>query len=708
MASSSSSSSSCLLFIFVYLVLPTATSLSFSFPSFNSSTEQFIAFQNDTFLNGAIILTKNEYNSEITGSVGRAYYRTPIPLHDSTTCKSADFTTHFSFTINAFNQSYSADGLAFFLSPFPSVVPPDSAGGSMGLVERNNTLNESANRILAVEFDTYKNDWDPNANHVGININSMKSAATVTWNSNIKDGRKANAWISYNATTMNLSVLLTYDNKPNLEGKSSLYHIVNLSKILPEEVAIGFSAATGSSAETHSILSWEFSSTPMNVGKKKRVGLIVGISVSTGLLLVAASFLWYFLRRKKKAGDLKEEEDDAEDIDEGEFEKGRGPKKFPFGQLAAATRNFADELKLGQGGFGGVYRGLLADSKLEVAIKRVSKGSQQGKKEYISEIKVISRLRHRNLVQLVGWCHERKELLLVYEFMPNGSLDSHLYSRDRTRYLSWHLRFKIAVGLASALLYLHEEWEECVVHRDVKPSNVMLDGHFNAKLGDFGLARLVDHERGSQTTMLAGTMGYLAPEIVTTGKASKETDVYSFGVVALELACGRRPVEHDRTEEQAWLVSWVWELYGRGVMLDCANERLNSEFDEGEMSRLMIVGLWCSHPDSALRPSIRQAMAALKLEAPLPELPGKMPVPTYYAPPLEMCRFTYTSSSGGMSSDYNTNSSDAASSAAADSSPTAARSEVQITTFGSTFMLRIKDKASFILPEFANRSTIQP
>ncbi|KAI0504899.1 hypothetical protein KFK09_015853 [Dendrobium nobile] len=669
------SSSSPLLLLFAYLLLPTATSLSFSFPYFNSTTVQFIAFQNDTFLNGAISLTKNAYNTDIGSSVGRAYYNEPIPLYDAATGELADFTTHFSFIINAFNKTYSGDGLAFFLSPFPSVVPLDSAGGSIGLVERNNSLNESANQIVAVEFDTFQNAWDPNADHIGIDVNSMKSVATVMWNSSIKNGRTANAWISYNATTKNLSVFLSYDKNPIFAGNSSLHHIVNLSQILPEEIAVGFSAATGLFSETHSILSWEFSSTLLRTRKKKRVGLIVGLTVITALILAAASFLCYFLWRKKKTANLKGEEHYADDIDDGEFEKGRGPKKFPFGGLAAATKNFADELKLGQGGFGSVYRGFLAEPKIEVAIKRVSKESQQGKKEYISEVTIISRLRHRNLVQLVGWCHERKELLLVYEFMPNGSLDSYLYGRHSNRYLSWPLRYKIAVGLASALLYLHEEWEECVVHRDVKPSNVMLDGGFNAKLGDFGLARLVDHERGSQTTILAGTMGYLAPEIVTTGKASKETDVYSFGVVALELACGRRPVEPKRTEEQVGLVSWVWGLYGRGALLEAADERLNSEFDDGEMTRLMIVGLWCSHPDSALRPSIRQAMAALKLEAPLPELPSKMPVPTYYAPPMEKGIHTYTSSSvtasmGAMSisSDYNyTTGSDVASSATTDS-----------------------------------------
>lgn len=144
--------------------------------------------------------------------------------------------------------------------------------------------------------------------------------------------------------------------------------------------------------------------------------------------------------------------------------------------------------------------------------------------------------------------------------MPNGSLDYHLFKGQS--HLTWSIRFKIAQGLASALLYLHEEWEQCVVHRDIKSSNIMLDSNFNAKLGDFGLARLVDHEKGSQTTVLAGTMGYMAPECVTTGKASKETDVYSFGIVLLEIACGRKPIDPKAEEHQVNIVDWFGDFMG--------------------------------------------------------------------------------------------------------------------------------------------------
>lgn len=183
------------------------------------------------------------------------------------------------------------------------------------------------------------------------------------------------------------------------------------------------------------------------------------------------------------------------------------------------------------------------------------------------------------------------------------------------------------------------------MHRDIKPSNVMLDASFNARLGDFGLARLVDHCRGAYTTTLAGTRGYMDPQCVVTSRASAETDVYSFGVVLLEVACGRRPVVPQLEEERVMLVRWVWELYGRGTLLvDAADARLDGDMDAHEMERALVVGLWCVHPDYGFRPSIRQAMGVLQFEAPLPDLPPEMPVATYARAPH---RSNYTSSSTG-------------------------------------------------------------
>ncbi|GAU32933.1 hypothetical protein TSUD_153500 [Trifolium subterraneum] len=312
-----------------------------------------------------------------------------------------------------------------------------------------------------------------------------------------------------------------------------------------------------------------------------------------------------------------------------DLERGTGPRRFTYKELDFATRNFSSDRKLGQGGFRAVYKGYFFDLDLSVAVKKISRGSRQGKKEYVTEVKVTSQLRHRNLVMLLGWCHDKGEFLLVYEFMPNGSLDSHLFGKRAP--LPWSV---IAIGLASSVLYLHEEWERCVVHRDIKSSNVMLDSSFNVKLGDFGLTKLMDHEIGPQTTVVAGTLGYLAPEYISTGKSSKESDVYSFGVVALEIALGRKAVEvmSDKDGEKG-LIEWVWDHYGRGELFEAMDGNLQKNFDEKQVECLMIVGLWSIHPDVNIRPSIKQVIQVLNFKAGLPNLPPKRPVATYHTPP---------------------------------------------------------------------------
>ncbi|URE32805.1 Legume lectin domain [Musa troglodytarum] len=554
---------------FLSIAIPLATSLSFNFSSFDQSNLSKIQLQGDaSFTTEGIQLTRNQLDGEITGSVGRAAYREPLLLWDPETRELTDFITSFVFAIKNLNVS-TGDGIAFFLSSYPSAIPLNSAGGSLGLF--NSTplpANSTIDKTVAVEFDTFKNDFDTSAKHIGIDVNSINSSRVADWPSNIF-GKNVTAWVNYNASTHNLSVFMTYAQDAGSTGNSNLSYLIDLRDVLPEKVAVGFSAATGNGIEINTLLSWSFNSSllpkttppaPVAAQKKSKMGLVVGVVIGAAVLMVVLGSLGLILRRKRRRRATGWDAEDEEELEFGrtmddEFERERGPKRFAYQELADATRNFSEDEKLGEGGFGSVYRGCLKDSKLEVAIKRISRGSKQGRKEYVSEVKIISRLRHRNLVQLVGWCHDGGEFSLVYEFMPNGSLDSYLYST--TRLLEWPARHKVALGLASALLYLHEEWEQCVVHRDVKPSNVMLDSAFNAKLGDFGLARLVDHDHGSQTTVLAGTMGYLAPECVTTGKASKESDVYSFGILALEIACGRRPVQLMEQASKVRLVEWV-------------------------------------------------------------------------------------------------------------------------------------------------------
>jgi serine/threonine protein kinase len=666
------------LIIFFLFLLPPANAISFNFPSFQTSNDVNLTLQRDAYLDPSegLQLTRNTLSENITDSVGRAFYHEEVRLWDNSTGRLTvtDFTTRFSFKIKTVNESslLSGDGLAFFIAPFGSPMPNNSTGGTLGLLSNEDAANDTKIPIVAVEFDTFCNVDDDNLDqdcngyynkrHVGIDVNSMISKNSMELPLNITNGSTTDAWVTYNSTTQNLSVFLTFAGS----GNYNLSCIVNLSSILPERVSVGFSAATGTLSELHTILSWSFNSTlevkdeltlPNKTGggfdqtsnttdgnKKNKLGLVIGLAVSSGVVSGALGLLWFICWRKRAGGNIKDFEDD-DDMDD-EFEKGTGPKRFTYNELLRATDNFAEKGMLGEGAFGRVYKGLLSESNIEVAVKKVSEESKQGKKEYISEVKIISRLRHKNLVQLIGWCHEQRELLLVYEYMPNGSLDSHLFGAEIS--LTWSVRFKIAHGLASALLYLHEDCEQYVVHRDIKSSNIMLDSNFNTKLGDFGLARLVEHELSFKATDVAGTYGYLAPECFTTLKSSKESDVYSFGVVSLEIACGRKPIE-TQSETKVSLVEWVRDLNGKGQLFEAVDKGLSTEFDERQMKCLMVVGLLCCQLDPTNRPSIREVLRFLNFEVPFPNLPSKLPVPMNFQPPMHMCKFSNTSS-GLMSS----------------------------------------------------------
>ncbi|RWW03446.1 hypothetical protein GW17_00033397 [Ensete ventricosum] len=295
--------------------------------------------------------------------------------------------------------------------------------------------------------------------------------------------------------------------------------------------------------------------------------------------------------------------------------------------LKDATANFDPSRKLGKGGFGTVYRGSLKDFDMEVAVKRVSRNGHRGEREFIAEVTTISQLSHRNLVKLIGWCNEEEELLLVYEFLHRGSLERYIFGKKGTAaelpVLDWATRYKIISGVASALDYLHHGSIRRVLHRDVKASNVMLDDEYNARLGDFGLARAIERDDKSHysTIAVAGTRGYMAPECYFTDRASPETDVYAFGVFAMEVACGRRPGnnygrpcdEEDESEggDSDYIVDWLWDLHGSERILVAADPRLREEYDEVQMERVLRLALACCHPNYQKRPSMRMALQVL-------------------------------------------------------------------------------------------------
>uniref|UniRef100_A0A0E0ALM1 non-specific serine/threonine protein kinase n=1 Tax=Oryza glumipatula TaxID=40148 RepID=A0A0E0ALM1_9ORYZ len=603
-----------------------SSSFSYDFSNPDTLDDSDINRQGSASLDGFIDLTLSANNGIIFNKSGRGSYGHLVPLWDEATGEVTSFTTRFSFVIK-FNYSGKAkyapsDGLAFFLSSYPSEMPPFDGGGFLGLFTNNTAMNSSAAApIVAVEFDTYQNEWDQSSDHIGIDVNSINSTVVKPLPdrslSNVTEPMVAS--VSYNNSTRMLAVMLLM--APQDGGKKyELNSTVDFKSLLPAQVAIGFSAASGWSEELRNVLTWSFDST----------------------LVVTA------VRARHRSEAISVQ---------------------PIGDR---DERFSEDGKLGEGGFGSVYRGVLSEpAGVHVAVKRISKTSKQGRKEYASEVSIISRLRHRNLAQLVGWCHGRGDFLLVYELVPNGSLDAHLYGGGAT--LPWPTRYEIALGLGSALLYLHSGYEKCVVHRDIKPSNIMLDSAFAAKLGDFGLAKLVDHGDASQTTaVLAGTMGYMDPEYAASGKASTASDVYSFGIVLLEMCCGRRPVLLQEQSIRSRLLEWVWDLQGRGAILEAADERLRGgelALDAKQMECVLVVGLWCAHPDRGVRPSIKQALAALQFEAPLPALPPTMPVPTYSSSPslalyCDAAAASSSSSSAGFSSSTSGERSSTSSSAA--------------------------------------------
>ncbi|XP_040960380.1 L-type lectin-domain containing receptor kinase V.9-like [Gossypium hirsutum] len=239
-------------------------------------------------------------------------------------------------------------------------------------------------------------------------------------------------------------------------------------------------------------------------------------------------------------------------------------------------------------------------------------------REFVAEIATIGRLRHPNLVRLLGYCKRKHELLLVYDYMPNGSLDKFLYYQPNSS-LNWTQRFKIIKDVASALFYLHQQWVQVIIHRDIKPANVLIDSEMNARLGDFGMAKLCDLGNDPQTSHVAGTLGYMAPELARTGQANTSTDIYAFGIFMLEVACGRKPIEPQTAPEEAFLADWIKDCWDKGDILATIDKRLWKRFVGQQAELVLKLGLLCSHPVTGARPSMSSVISYLDGVASLPD-----------------------------------------------------------------------------------------
>ncbi|KAI3729947.1 hypothetical protein L6452_18620 [Arctium lappa] len=351
--------------------------------------------------------------------------------------------------------------------------------------------------------------------------------------------------------------------------------------------------------------------------KKQVTGIVIAIIIATLLVILSLVFVgvrWY----KKKNNDSIERHDETSEDDN--FLEGLSgmPVRFSYINLQQATDNF--NKKLGQGGFGSVYEGVLKDGT-RIAVKQLE-GIGQGKKEFRAEVSIIGGIHHHHLVRLKGFCAEGAHRLLVYEYMANGSLDRWIFKKKKTEFLlDWDTRYNIAVGTAKGLAYLHEDCDVKIVHCDIKPENVLLDGNFRAKVSDFGLAKLMTREQSHVFTTLRGTRGYLAPEWITNYAISEKSDVYSYGMVLLEIIGGRKNFDSSMISEKSHFPSYAFKMMEEGKIEEIMDQQMKIDESDERVAVAIQVALWCIQDDMNLRPPMMKVVQMLEGLCPVPAPP---------------------------------------------------------------------------------------
>ncbi|KAG6548813.1 hypothetical protein Mapa_009574 [Marchantia paleacea] len=612
---------------------------------------------------------RNETYEYYFHTVGLALYEQPIQLLNSTSEEVVSFNVSFSFLIEP-GPVGAGDGMAFVM--FSDRTWIGSAGSSLGAFTAQGT---DGVRTFAVEFDTFQNTEfvDIDSNHVGIDFTSVTSAeANSVSGFKLAGSKRVFGWVDYDSRQKRLEVRVsTVPRKPSTPLIS--HEISFLNVFDQEEVWLGFSGSNGlclcyshytvfdlifKSWFTGPVLPSSPAATPdplvpgrvPEVGQENSttvttdnapvsVAVFGGIAFGSVAALSVTGFiswcLWARRRNRLRAqkatrrgGSFAVKTPEAAEKESQIAGLSHSLQMFTFKELQAATKNFDDALIVGEGGFGSVYRGQIAGTKQLVAVKKVSNDSKQGEREFQAEVTIISQLRHRNIVQLLGCCLQGPgKFLLVYEFMPNGSLHDALFLQ-KPCVLSWGMRFTILQGLAASLNYLHDGGKEQVLHRDVKPNNIMLDDKFNAMLGDFGLARMVAHcQMPAAITAVAGTYGYIAPEAAITGRFTTKTDVFAFGAVALEIACGRKAF--DERHPEVFLVDWVWSKMAGDELFSCVDSRLVGKCELEQVELVLLLGLLCSHPDAGERPTMVRVNEILSGCREMPPIPRSKPTPEY-------------------------------------------------------------------------------
>uniref|UniRef100_A0A5B7AYL4 Receptor-like serine/threonine-protein kinase n=1 Tax=Davidia involucrata TaxID=16924 RepID=A0A5B7AYL4_DAVIN len=367
---------------------------------------------------------------------------------------------------------------------------------------------------------------------------------------------------------------------------------------------------------------------PGNSSKGKRwwMWLIIVVAISL-LTLFLGLFCYLRIRKRRREGEEKkllheltasDSFNNANEI-ENEGREGNDLKIFSFASIVAATNDFSNENKLGQGGFGPVYKGRLSGGR-EIAIKRLSKTSGQGLVEFKNELILIAKLQHMNLVRVLGCCIHGEEKMLIYEYMPNKSLDFFLFDPAKKELLDWRKRLNIIEGVAQGLLYLHKYSRMRVIHRDLKASNILLDENMNPKISDFGMARIFkQNETEAITNKVVGTYGYMSPEYAMEGTFSVKSDVFSFGVLILEIVSGRRNTSFFQLDRSLNLIGYAWELWKEGTAMELKDPTLGDSCAQHQLLRTIHVGLLCVQECSTDRPIMSDVISMLSNETmPLP------------------------------------------------------------------------------------------